>query len=160
ALHDCHLHAFYFPRAHSRQRAAARPAFLAVHLRLPLPRHLDFQQSQFPGRGHAARLPHHPPQHLFLRLHLSPRNHAQILFHPQLFRPRHLFHRHHPRHHPPWRRLAASLDRRRRPLRHGHPAPRHRRPPLPEQSHHGVISCFAQRSGPPLREGTTSACPE
>ena len=61
-----------------------------------------------------------------------------ILPHPQLFRPRQLFHQHHPRHHPPRRRNPAPLDRRPRPLRHGHRPPRHRRPPLPKQSHHGL----------------------
>jgi len=88
---------FIFSACHSWQRASASPAFPAVHLRVALARHPDFQQSQFPSRSYAARFLTNSSEHLFSGYIFPRENHAQILLRPQLLRPGHLFHRHHPR---------------------------------------------------------------
>ncbi len=56
----------------------------------------------------------------------------------QLFHSRQLLHQHHSRYHPARRRPFSSLARWPGPLRHGLHSSSHRRPPLPEQSHHGL----------------------
>src|SRR5258708_1284067 len=112
--------------------------FLSFSFPLAFHRHSGFQQSQLAVRSHPTFLSHFSPQHFLFGLHLSARNHAHCLLRHQLFHSRQLLHQHHPRHHPPRRRTHSSLARWPSPLCHGLHSSPHSRPPLPEQSHHGL----------------------
>jgi len=133
--------------------------FLSIPYLFVSPFHWNprLQQSQDAVRSHPTRLFDLSSQHLFLRLHFPARDHADFLLRHQLLHSRQLFHQHHPRHHPPWRRHHPALDRRPGPLRDRLVSADHRRPPLPEKSHHGLNrsrvfsgACFAVITG--LRE--------
>src|SRR6266446_6528040 len=132
ALPDSHLHALRLSGSYPRQRSDSCVSFSALSFCFSFHRHSRFQQSQFAVGGHSARLPHLSPQYLFLRLHLSARDHARHLLRHQLFHSRKLLHQHHPRHHPPRRRTLSSLARWPGSLRYRlHPSS-HCRPPFTE----------------------------